>query len=184
MSEQWSNVSRIKLKNGKEINMLIMSNKEHGIVGFRAVKYRDGVRNYILISKSEYPKLKFDMAILYDQMYKVNKKQIEYKITDIKYKTIFSTIKKYKKHNKNNLNIEVKEELLLRSDLHKELHRLKKKIEICKINNEDYSKLEERLNKILRELNYSDNTKRDNYKPFNGYRVAVNKGYIKIYGIN
>ncbi len=182
MIKKTISICRIKQKNGNKITMLVIDKVNHETVGFRAVKYKQGLKNCIVIKKNEH--LKFDTAILYNQMYRINNKCIQYKITDVDNKYISNIMKMYNKCNKYNRDKQIKNDLPLINDLHKELHKIKRKIEICKFNNEDYSKLEARLNEIVNELGCSYDNKRHNYKPFNGHRVAVNEGYIKIYGIN
>lgn len=70
--------------------------------------------------------------------------------------------------------------------LHEELHALKNKIEINKINNKDYKKEEKRCDEILSSLEYNNkDISRDSYcneKAYKSFRVVPNKnGISKIY---
>lgn len=66
-------------------------------------------------------------------------------------------------------------------NMHQELHLLKKKVEICKLNNENYKEIEQRIEAILRELKYPINVSRENYRAFAGFRVAPNEHNIRFF---
>ncbi len=66
-------------------------------------------------------------------------------------------------------------------ELHHELHDLKKKISICKLNNEDYASLEKRVAEITYDLGYRESANNSQHRPFAGFRVAPSAGNVKIY---
>lgn len=68
------------------------------------------------------------------------------------------------------------------NDLHQQLHKIKKKIEMAQYNNEKYRDLEKQKDQILKEIGYSNQplvTKEK--KPYLNFREVPNKGRIKVY---
>lgn len=65
--------------------------------------------------------------------------------------------------------------------LHQELKDLKKRINICKLNNEDYTALQKKVTDITYDLGYEDSEMKSQHRPFAGFRVAPTTGNIKIY---
>jgi hypothetical protein len=78
--------------------------------------------------------------------------------------------------------IHLRKKLLVNKQLHEEMHLIKKRIELARFNNENYTPLELRLDKILKELGYNKpSNKNKSKKSFLNYRDVPNKGHIKIY---
>lgn len=174
------NISLVKIKSGRVIPMLIIKSSKIGLRGFRVIKYNENIKNTVKINKSG--SLKTDMCVLVEKRYKLNKSNtIGIKLADVEHKKYTEIMKIYNKLTKYSSIDRDIEYIPNIKDLHLELKRIKKKIELCKMNNENYSSLERRQQEILSEIGFESNKPRKNYKPFDGYRVAVTKGYIKVY---
>ena len=76
--------------------------------------------------------------------------------------------------------LEVRTQLLQIRELKQQLGKLKKRIELAKINNERYSDLEKEFEKIRKEIGYSEYRKKSKAAYLN-YRDVPNNGFIKIY---
>lgn len=77
---------------------------------------------------------------------------------------------------------EVYSEINRISDLHKKLHKIKKKILLAQFNNEKYGELEKQRDQILKEIGYTKNPLfKKEKKPFLNFREVPDKGRIKVY---
>lgn len=174
-------ISLVKI-NEKEIKpMLLIKKSKNEIMGFRIIPNKKGRVDCIHIGKKY--GINFDASILTSRIYKVS---IEKIIKTISVKQCYSDkpeLNKILNKCRHMFIYEYSSELVSMSDLYKELKKVNRKIEICKFNNKDYSQLERRRDGIIEELGFEGNTM-NKYKKFDGYRVAPNKGYIKIYGLS
>lgn len=66
--------------------------------------------------------------------------------------------------------------------LQRELHYLKKKVQLAQFNNERYSHYEARIDEILEEIGYPTR-RRGSRRAYLNYREVPTKGYIKIYRV-
>ncbi|WKA53184.1 hypothetical protein [Planococcus shixiaomingii] len=68
------------------------------------------------------------------------------------------------------------------NELHQQLHRIKKKIQLAQYNNEKYGDLEKLKDQILKEIGYSNQPLFEKEKkPYKNFREVPNKGRIKVY---
>lgn len=68
------------------------------------------------------------------------------------------------------------------SDLHQELHKIKRKIQLAQLNNEKYGELEKKKDQILKAIGYSNKSLTVKEKrPYLNYREVPDKGRIKVY---
>ncbi|MBX0314154.1 hypothetical protein [Planococcus glaciei] len=68
------------------------------------------------------------------------------------------------------------------NDLHQQLHKIKKKIQLAQYNNEKYGDLEKQKDQILKEIGYSNQPLvNKEKKPYLNFREVPNKGRIKVY---
>lgn len=68
------------------------------------------------------------------------------------------------------------------SNLHQQLHKIKKKIQLAQYNNEKYRDLEIQKDQILKELGYTNQPLFEKEKkPYLNFREVPNKGRIKVY---
>lgn len=165
--------------------MIIKKNKKE-VAAFRVIPYKNNMRDVIYIGKK--CSLRFEAAILTSRAYKLSIERLIKVLpitpSKIDEKELTRSLNKALKKYNEMCKYEQPREIVSINDLHKELKRINRKIEICKFNNEDYSQLQIRRDDIVDELGFATDIKRYNHKQFNGYRVAPSKGYIKIYGIN
>lgn len=178
----YNTISLVKINEYEIRPMMIMKKSKREVAVFRIIPYKSSIKDSIYIGKKY--GLKFEAAILTSKAYKVEiDKIIKVLSTNqntLNKKELNQALSKYNKICK----YEQPSKLVSIKDLHKELKVIKRKIEICKFNNEDYSKLQIRVDDIVEELGFATPINKYNYNRFNGYRVAPSKGYIKIYGIN
>ena len=111
--------------------------------------------------------LQYQSVVLLNNIYRVRTEQIVRKISEIPEDVVLKCCDLYNQVQK------IKR-------LKEQLGILKKKIQLAKINNEDYSDLEKQFEIIRTEIGYPEYVKRNKY-PFLHYREVPNKGYIKIY---
>ncbi|MCQ6264715.1 hypothetical protein M1K46_03420 [Fictibacillus sp. WQ 8-8] len=77
--------------------------------------------------------------------------------------------------------IQLRKQLLTHQRLHEEMHIVKRKIELAKFNNENYTPLEIRLDHILKELGYGYGGRNKREKGYLNYREVPTNGIVKIY---
>lgn len=177
-------ISLVKITEDEIQPMMIINKGKREVAAFRIIPYKESMKEIIYIGKKN--GLRFEAAILTSKAYKLTIDKIVKVLSinsDIDKKELNKALNKaLKKYNKM-CKYEQPSDIVSIKDLHKELKSINRRIEMCKFNNEDYSRLQVRRDEIVEELGFATDIKRYNNK-FDGYRVAPNKGYIKIYGIN
>lgn len=150
----------LKLKNAKQIKNKKRKKKE--------IEKLNKLPNKKFIAIGQPKGLKDDSVVMLTKTFKVSISSIIKCIAVVDKKILEESINLYEGIKRNN-------------KLHKELHLLKKKIQLAQFNNEDYRKYEDRLQKILKELDYENSKNIPNNKGYRNYREVPNEGYIKVY---
>ncbi|TYQ13005.1 UNVERIFIED_CONTAM: hypothetical protein Cloal_4049 [Acetivibrio alkalicellulosi] len=147
--------------------LLFRKNKDGTIIAMRLKKYENkNEKDTVYIGKPD--GLKSELVVITSELYNVNLKDIVKKIMVINKEKLKEIAIEYTKlHEKDKL-------------LHEEMHKIKKKIALAQINNVSYSKLEKRLDYILKELKY-DSKPNQFKKPYKNFREVPTNGYIKVY---
>ncbi|SKC90415.1 hypothetical protein [Maledivibacter halophilus] len=112
--------------------------------------------------------LKFESLIRLNELYTASKTSIKKEISQIDK----STFKKLKQ-------IYLGEKIY--NKLHNRMHILKNRIQISKLNNENYRDLQKELEIILQQLGYPIAGKYFKKGKYGNYRELPTKGYIKVY---
>ena len=182
----------LKCSNKRITPVLIIGKKADNIIGLQVQgynnmsdingnlpkKYSDLKKKQLEEKKKQLEKITVIIGkpdgLRYESIVKVNREfHIEVRdiittISEIDDKLYAEVLEKYKNYTR-------------KQALHRELHILKQKIFLCKMNNEKYNDYEKQLNEILMELNFPIINRESNERAYLGFREVPTNGYIKIY---
>ena len=177
------NIYLVTLSNGKKQPMLLVFiNNNQMVLGFRTVKYKPYIINTIMVKKTT--KLHHDIGILYTKMYSIPYRCVGKMIGIVDKDTRKDVFDRHKKENPRD-QVYSYRDIPLTDEIYKKINIINKKITLCKINNQDETELIKMKAELVKKLEYEYKeppTRRNKYHSFDGYREAVNKNGIWVYG--
>lgn len=150
--------------NAQELNYMQKYNRGRAVKNQIKIRQKYEINN-VFIGKPE--GMNYISVVLVSKVFSISRDQIVKKISHVPEEIVTKCL-------------EVHSQLQKIRKLKQQLGKLKKRIELAKINNERHSDLEKQFEKIRKEIGYPDYRKKSK-AAYLHYRGVPNNGFVKIY---